>query len=170
MNKDSYTLNDLLIMKMQALYDIEHEIVEALPKMIKAATDEDLKEGFSTHLIETEAQIERLKEVFEILNEKPEKLKVEGIRGILKDGVWVIKNIKNSKALDANLIAAASYVEHYEMAGYIAAISWANILGYSDVADLLEENLSEEKATDEKLSHLASSKIDLEARQLTTEE
>jgi ferritin-like metal-binding protein YciE len=148
------TLKELLVNKIKALYDIESEIIKALPKLSEAATDEDLKAGFDEHLAETEEQARRLEEIFEILGEEPDKLESEAIRGLAKDGEWVAKNIDEGDARDANLIAAASYVEHYEMAGYMAAIMWAKELGENDVADLLKESLEEEEAADEKMSKL----------------
>jgi ferritin-like metal-binding protein YciE len=152
-------LHDILVSKMQALYDVEGEIIKTLPKMAKKASDPDLKEGFETHLEETKNQVKRLEKAFSLLGEKPKKLKSAGIRGIVADGAWVMTTIKGSEAMDANLIAAAQYVEHYEIAGYGSAVEWAREMGHTEVADLLEETLEEEKATDKKLNNLATSKI-----------
>lgn len=151
---DEAPLKSLLIQKLQALYDIESELVKTLPKMATAAKHADLKDGFRNHLAETKEQVKRLEEAFDILGEKPKKLKAEAIRGLAKDGDWVIKNVKGKEALDVNLIAAASYVEHYEMAGYMAALKWAELLGEIEVADLLEATLGEEEMADEKLAEL----------------
>jgi ferritin-like metal-binding protein YciE len=149
--KKNLDLNDLLIQKLSALYDIENHLVKALPKMAKAATDQALKEGFRNHLTETRTHVHRLEKAFKVLGEKPKKLKAEAIRGLVKDGEWVIKNVKPEAALDSNLVRAAQYVEHYEMAGYMGAIAWANILGEKEVRDILEETLTEEQNTDRKL-------------------
>jgi ferritin-like metal-binding protein YciE len=145
-------LRDLFIQKLNALYDIESNIVKALPKMAKAATDKELKKGFTDHLTETKMHIQRLEEAHRMLGVKPKKLKAEGIRGLIKDGEWVIKNIKPKEALDANLARAASYVEHYEMAGYMAAIAWADALGETEVVQLLIDTLEEERSADERLA------------------
>lgn len=148
------SLRDLLIQKINALYDIEQELVKTLPKLGKAATDQKLKEAFRDHLAETRTHVTRLEQIHKLLGEKPKKLKVEGIRGIAKDGAWVIKNTKNDNALDTALIRAAQYAEHYEMAGYMGAIAWANVLGESEIVSLLEDTLAEEQGADQKLMSL----------------
>ncbi len=162
-------LHDLLISKMQALYDVENEIVKELPKMAKKASDEELREGFETHLEETKNQVKRLEKAFSLLGEKPKKLKSAAIRGMAEDASWGMTHIKGSEALDANLIAAAQYVEHYEIAGYGSAVEWAREMGHMEVADLLEETLEEEKATDKKLNMLATSKINERANDMEEE-
>lgn len=154
-----YNLKDLLVHKLKALYDIENELVKALPKMAKNASDSKLKQGFKDHLKETRGQVKRLKDAFKLLKVKPAKTKVEAIRGLAKDADWVMKNIKPKGALDANLIAAARYVEHYEIAGYTSARDWAAELGEPEIVDLLSETLEEEQLTDEKLATLAEAKI-----------
>lgn len=146
------TLKDSLTGKIQALYDIEKEIEKALPNMERAATDPELKEGFTNHLEETKQQIRRLEDIFQLMKQSPKKLKVEGVRGIIQDGEWV-SQVETSPAMkDALLAGAARYVEHYEMAGYLSAIEEAQILGLSEISDLLNATLLEEKATDEKLA------------------
>ncbi len=158
--KKEMDLNDLLINKLSVLYDIEHELIKALPKLIDASTDEELSEAFTTHLEETKNHVRRLEQVFVMLDTSPSKeMKSAGIRGIIEDGAWVIKNVRPPIALDANLIAAASYAEHYEIAGYMAAKEWARTLGYDEIADLLDENLMEEVLADNKLSHIAKQRI-----------
>lgn len=157
------TLNDALVIKIKALYDIENQLLKALPKMAKNSTDPDLKQGFLDHLKETEGQVKRLEKVFKLLDLKPTKTKAEGIRGIIADAQWIIDEKPEKAVLDSMLIANASYVEHYEMAGYIAAASWATALGYTEIADLLDETLEEEQAAAEKLGALADDKIDAEA-------
>jgi ferritin-like metal-binding protein YciE len=142
------TLHDLLTVKIMALYDIETQIVKALPKMAKAATDPGLKKAFANHLEETEKQVERLEEIFEALGMKAKKMKVEAIRGLIEDTEWCIKEKPSPNLLDALLIASARYVEHYEMAGYLSAITWAEKLDLEETAELLRETLEEEKAAD----------------------
>ncbi|MDB5194741.1 MAG: hypothetical protein JWN50_755 [Parcubacteria group bacterium] len=145
------TLRDLLIQKLQALSDIEHELVKALPDMAEAASNPSLKKGFRDHLDETRNHVCRIEDAFALMNEKPKKLKVEAIRGLVKDAKWVMKNVKGTETLDANLIAAARYVEHYEMAGYMGALEWARTLGETKVASLLRATLAEEKKADKTL-------------------
>jgi ferritin-like metal-binding protein YciE len=154
------TLHDLLLAKLSALYDVEKELVKALPKMAKAATDKDLSAGFKSHLEETKDHVKRLEEAFNHLDAAPQKtMKSFGIRGIIKDGDWVIKNVRPKEALDANLIAAASYAEHYEMAGYTAAKEWARMMGHDRVVELLDANLSEEIMADQKMADLGEEGI-----------
>ncbi len=159
MPKSNITLQDLFLMKIQALYDIEQEIIKALPKMAQKAGNMELKKGLEEHLEETREQAERLEQIFGILGERPKKLKVEAIRGIVEDTKWVMSNIKDPQALDASIIAAAQYVEHYEMAGYGTAKEWADMLGLNEARDLLEETLEEEKSADEKLNDVAVSEV-----------
>ena len=161
------TLHDLLITKLQVLADVENVLVKALPKMAKAATDEQLRAGFEEHLEQTKVHAQRLEKMFSLLEASPKKVKSEAIRGLVEDAEWVIKNVKGPEALDANLIAAAQYVEHYEIAGYGSAYEWAMEIEYSEVADLLQQTLLEEKEADEKLSTLAIDKINEKANPQT---
>lgn len=154
------TLRDAFEVKLKALYDMESELVKALPKMADNATDEELKSAFQDHLKETESHVERLEEAFEALDMEPEKIKVEAVRGLVKDAEWIIKQKPDPVALDSMLISAAVYVEHYEMAGYITAQRWATALGYGEIADLLQATLEEEEAGADKLSSLGEDRID----------
>jgi ferritin-like metal-binding protein YciE len=153
------TLTNALIVKLKSLYDIEQQLTKALPKMAKAATNEDLKTAFLDHLEETKGHVKRLEQAFKHLNEKPKALRVEAIRGLVDDAKWVIDQKYEKPALDAMLIGAASYVEHYEMASYMAAARWARTIN-GEVASLLEQTLDEEQAADEKLSGLALLEVD----------
>ena len=154
------TLHDLLIVKLQALHDVEGQIIKALPKLSKAATDPKLKQAFDDHLKESEKQEERIDRALELLGDTAKgKIKSEAIRGLADDGDWVTKNVKDPAARDAMLVAAAQYVEHYEIAGYGTAITWAKLMGHSDVVDLLQETLDEEENADITLSALAESAI-----------
>lgn len=141
------------------LYDVETQLVKALPKMTKKAKHEDLVKGFEAHAQETEGHVVRLEKAFKLLEMKPKKLKSEAIRGLIDDAKWVMKNVVAGPALDANLIAAAQYVEHYEIAGYGTAIEWAKLMQHTEVEQLLVQTLKEEEATDKKLSTLAEKKI-----------
>ncbi len=150
-------------MKLKALYDTELQLAKALPKMAKKATDPELSAGFEDHLAETEEHVRRLEDIFERLGEKASKTKVEAIRGMIADADWLMKNIKDAEALDASLIAAGQYAEHYEMAGYGAAKEWAKLLGLNEIEDILNETLKEEKAADAKLNELATARINEQA-------
>lgn len=156
------TLHELLILKLQSLYDVEQELTKALPRMAKAASNSELSSAFTMHLEETRGQVTRLERAMEILQVPAKKQKVEAIRGMVKDAEWSIKNVKAPEARDAILIAAAQYVEHFEMAGYGTARAWAELMGHTEVADLLQETLDEEGASNEKLNGLAESKINME--------
>jgi ferritin-like metal-binding protein YciE len=158
--QDADTLRTLFEAKIKALYDIETQLVKALPKMAKSATNSELKEGFTDHLTQTEGHVDRLGRIFESMEVKPQKLACDAIRGLIADAEWVIKNTHGAEALDAGLIAAAQYVEHYEIGGYTAAVGWARLLNMDDAAGLLEQTLQEEKDTEETLENLADSEVD----------
>jgi ferritin-like metal-binding protein YciE len=168
--ENAENLHDLLLMKLQVLYGAEQEFTKALPKMAEAATDEDLKMAFQSHLKETERHIQRLNKAFEELDEKPEILESEAVQGLVADTQWCIDNIENSQALDTALTAAGQNVEHFEIAGYGSAASWAETMGHTEVKNLLGETLEEEKAADEKLNGLALAKINEAANDMETEE
>ena len=156
-------LQKLFVHTLKDVYYAETAITKALPKMIEAANSKELKAAFEKHLGETENQIARLKEVFELIGEKASGVPCEAIKGILKEGDEVAEEFEDSKALDAGLIAAAQAVEHYEIARYGALASWADELGMADAAALLNETLEEEEATDEALTQLAETKINVSA-------
>jgi ferritin-like metal-binding protein YciE len=157
------TLHDLLILRLNSLYYTEQELVKALPKMAEAATNTDLAQAFADHADETKNHVTRLEEALASLKEKPQKIKVEAIDGLLADTDWCIKNITDPAALDAALIAAAQYVEHYEVAGYGAARQWAALMDHRKAADLLEQTLVEEEAADGNLNDLALGGINEQA-------
>ena len=144
---------EAFVLKIQSLYDIEKQLEKALPKLAKASSNQELKNGFLSHLEETKGHSERLEKIFEIIGEKPKKEKCEGIRGIIQDGDWVTKVNSTNELKDSMIAAAARYAEHYEMAGYMCAIKMAEELGMSEAADLLSQTLVEEEAADEKLAN-----------------
>jgi ferritin-like metal-binding protein YciE len=162
------TLRDCFLLKTQALYHVENQIVKALPKMIKNATNPKLQESLTDHLAETEEQIVRLEKIFEILDEKPKKIKVEGIRGIIEDGEWCMKQDTNASTLDTLIIGAGRHVEHYEISGYMALRDWARMLDMSEAESLIEETLEEEKNADSALSDV-SAEIATEANDGSTD-
>jgi ferritin-like metal-binding protein YciE len=161
--KNKQTLHDLLITKLQSLLDTENQLIKALPVMAKKATDPDLKKGFEKHTEQTKQHAARLEQAFRALGAPVKKLQGDAIRGLISDAQWVIKNVKGGEALDANLIAAAQYVEHYEMAGYSSALAWAKLMDHDKVADLLKKTLQEEEDTNKELTDLAELKINEEA-------
>ncbi len=153
------TLEDLFHETLKDIYFAEKKILTALPKMAKAAHSEELKAAFEKHHAETEGQVERLEEVFELL-EKPARGKTcQAILGLVEEGQEVMKEFKKSDAHDAGLLSGAQAVEHYEISRYGTLIAWAKQLGMNDAAKLLKQNLDEEKNADMALSKLALSSL-----------
>ena len=167
LTKDIETLHDLFLHQLQDIYYAENQITKALPKMIDKATSPELKQGFETHLRETDGQIARLEQAFEALGEKAKAVTCPAIDGIIKEANEVAGEVADKAVLDAALIAAAQAVEHYEITRYGTLIAWARQLGHTQVAGLLEETLAEEKATDDKLTTLAESKANAAAELAT---
>ncbi|MBW6424901.1 ferritin-like domain-containing protein [Rhizobium sp. XQZ8] len=153
------TLEDLFIDGVKDIYYAERKIVAALKKMIRGTQSQELKAAFETHLQETEGQVERLVQVFEILGKPARGKTCPAIDGIVEEGQEILEEFKNSPALDAGLLAAAQAVEHYEIARYGTLRNWARELGKEDVAQLLEQTLAEEEKTDELLTQLADAKV-----------
>jgi ferritin-like metal-binding protein YciE len=149
-------LNDLFHDTLKDVYFAEKQILKALPKMAKAAESEELKDAFTTHREETEGQIERLEQIFELLGKKPQGKTCEAIKGILDEGTEIMDEFKGTEALDAGLVSAAQAVEHYEMARYGTLKAWATQLGMRDAAKLLDETLAQEKNADKLLSRIAT--------------
>jgi len=157
------TLDDLFEETLKDIYFAEKQIVRALPKMAKAAQSPDLKAGFEKHLRETEGHVERLEQIFEILDRPARGKTCEAIVGILEEGKEIMEDFKGTVALDAGLISAAQAVEHYEIARYGTLKTWARQLGKNDIVRLLEATESEEVATDEALSKLGLKQANLKA-------
>jgi len=162
-SKDIETLHDLFLHTLQDIYYAENQITKALPKMIEKATDDKLRAGFEQHLEETRGQIERLEEVFGLLDEKVKAVDCPAIDGIIKEANEVAGDIADKAVLDAALIASAQAVEHYEITRYGTLIAWAKEMGHKQVIPLLQATLDEERATDEKLSDLAESSANARA-------
>ena len=161
--KDIKSLNDLFMHGLQDLYYAEKQIMKALPDMIEKATNAQLKAGFEKHLAETEGQIERLRQVFELLDADPKGDKCPAIEGILKEGKELMSEIEGDDVMDVGLIAAAQAVEHYEITRYGALIAWATELGRTDCVPLFKANLAEEKATDQTLTAMAERRVNPKA-------
>jgi ferritin-like metal-binding protein YciE len=166
-SKDIATFDDLFLHQLQDVYYAENQIAKALPKMAEKATAATLKKAFETHLSETEGQIVRLERIFELLGEKVKAVTCPAIDGIIKEANEVAGEIDDKAVLDAGLIASAQAVEHYEIARYGTMIAWANQLERPEIAAILQETLDEEYATDDKLTAMATSKINPKAEKVT---
>ena len=165
---DPTTLNKLFIEELRDVYHAEKQLTKALPKLARASTSPDLREGLAAHLEETENHVKRLEQVFEALGESPKTKVCAGMAGIVKEGADLIKEQDKGAALDAGIIAGAQRAEHYEMAAYGSLMAWAKALDHEDVIELLEATLEEEKAADAKLSQLAEGGINDAAATLVT--
>jgi len=163
MAKKPKLLADLFHDTLKDVYFAEKTILKTLPKMAKSAQSKDLKAAFVKHEKETRGQVKRLEQVFKIFGKKPQAKKCEAIMGITKEGAEIMTEYKGMPALDAGLLAAAQAVEHYEMSRYGTLRTWAEELGMSDAAALLETTLKEEKSTDSALTTLAKSVVNIEA-------
>jgi len=153
MTKDS--LRELYVDELRDLYSAEKQLTKALPKIAKAATSGDLRMGFEQHLEQTKGHVERLEEIFGLLEERPGGKKCVGMEGLVKEGSEVMEEDISDDAMDAALIAAAQRVEHYEIAAYGTVAAYADLLGESEHASLLRQTLDEEKETDRKLTELS---------------
>lgn len=162
------TLQDLFVDELKDLYSAENQLLKAIPKMAKAATSKDLKAGFEKHLKQTQGHVERLEQICEGLEVSPKGKTCKAMEGLVKEGGEVIKEDMEPEVKDAALIAAAQRVEHYEMAGYGCVRTYANLLGNSKAAKLLQQTLNEEGDTDKALTKLAE-KINVEAEETEDE-
>ena len=162
-SKDIKTLDDLFVHGLQDIYYAEKQITKALPQMIKQASDPQLKSGFEQHLRETEGQIKRLEQVFQMHGQSPKAVDCPAIDGIIKEANQLSGDISDKEVLDAALLASAQAVEHYEITRYGTLIAWAKQLGRPDCASVLEQNLAEEKATDQRLTQMAEAKVNAKA-------
>jgi len=161
--KDIKTMDDLFVHTLRDIYYAENQIVKALPDMIEKATTPGLKQGFQTHLGETKNHVKRLEQVFKMLGQEIEGVDCPAIDGIIEEADDIAGEVDDKNVLDAALIAAAQAVEHYEMTRYGTLIAWAKLLGRTDCASLLQQNLEEEKAADTKLTKLAEGQVNRKA-------
>lgn len=157
------TMHDLMIVELKDLYSAESQLVKALPKMVKGATTPSLREAFSDHLAQTEEHVSRLDDVFEILGTSPRGVTCKGMEGLIAEGAEMLAKEGDDIVRDAGLIAAAQRIEHYEIAAYGSTLAFARLMGHSDVAELLEATLAEEKTADERLSVLAEEEVNIAA-------
>ena len=157
------SLQDLYLEQLKDLHSAEEQIIEALPKMIEQTKNPELRQGFEKHLSQTKEQLRRLEQIGQRAGQKLSGHKCKGMEGLLEEGEELMKKRADSDVLDAALIAAAQRVEHYEMAGYGCARTYARLLGLNDDAKLLQQTLDEEGDTDHKLTDLAERVINIEA-------
>ncbi len=165
---DKQSVKDLLEDEIKDLYSAEKQLTKAIPKMAKGSNDESLATAFTKHLKETEAQVARLEEVSKLLDMKPTGKKCEGMEGVIKEGAEALEEEGDETILDLGIIGAGSRVEHYEMAGYMTAISLAERLGEREVVGLLQKSLAEEQAAEQTLRKIAgvlikSANVEVEA-------
>jgi ferritin-like metal-binding protein YciE len=158
-------LDELFHDTLKDIYYAERKILAALPKMAKAAQNNELAAAFEKHHDETEGQIERLEEIFGEIEEKPQGKRCDAIEGILEEGKEIMQEYKGSPALDAGLLAAAQAVEHYEISRYGTLKTWAEKLGLENAVNLLQATLQEEEATDETLTEIAETAVNAAAQQ-----
>ena len=158
------TLEDLFHDTLKDIYYAERKILKTLPKMARGAQSPKLKAAFETHKEETEDQVERLQQVFEIIGKRPRAKTCPAIDGIVEEGEEIMEEFKGTAALDAGLLAAAQAVEHYEISRYGTLRAWAQQLGYKDAVKLLDATLSEESKTDEALTKLAETAVNTAAQ------
>jgi ferritin-like metal-binding protein YciE len=156
-------LNDLFLDTLKDIYFAEKQILKTLPKMAKAASSDKLRAAFEKHKGETEAQVGRLEQIFEMIDKPARGKTCEAIQGLLDEGKEIMEEYKGCEALDAGMLAAAQSVEHYEISRYGTLKQWAQQLGMKDAVCLLDETLQEEKKTDEALTSLAEASVNLAA-------
>jgi ferritin-like metal-binding protein YciE len=162
-SKGIKNMDDLFVHTLRDIYYAEKQIVKALPDMIEKANDPQLKQGFQTHLRETENHVKRLEQVFRLTGKKAQGVDCPAIDGIIKEANEVAGEVEKKSVLDAALIAAAQAVEHYEMTRYGTLISWAKELGRNDCVALFQQTLDEERATDRKLTAMAEGQVNRKA-------
>jgi ferritin-like metal-binding protein YciE len=166
----AHTLEDLLVETMRDTYNAEKQLVKALPKMAKAAKSDELRTAIEDHLEVTRRQVTRLERVFKELGVAVRGKHCVAMEGLIEEGKEMIEEDHDPEVLDAGLIAAAQKVEHYEIAAYGTMRTWAEMLGHSKAAQLLEESLNEESEADEKLSQLAMTTVNMDAEDGSDEE
>ncbi len=157
------TLKDLFVHTLQDVYYAEQRIVEALPKMIEKAETNELRNVLNSHLAETEKQVERLEQVFEMIDESPSTEECQAVDGLIEEAEELMNEVDDKNVLDAGIVAAGQAVEHYEIARYGSLIAWADQIGLGKAKDLLEKTLEEEKRADKLLTEVALQNINRQA-------
>ena len=158
-------LNDLFLETLKDIFSAEKQLLRALPKMARAAESDELRQAFETHKEETQGQVERLEQVFEIVGKRAAGKTCEAMQGLVAEGQEIMEEFKGSDALDAGLIASAQTIEHYEISRYGTLRTWAEQLGMRDAVTLLEQTLNEEKKTDQLLTKIAERSANRQAEQ-----
>ncbi len=153
------SMENLFLHELKDVYSAEKQILKALPKVAKKAANPELKQGLEEHMEQTEEQVRRLEEIFEMLEQRPKAMKCKGMEGIIEEAEEALKMKGSPDTLDAGIIMAAQKVEHYEIAAYGSLATWADMMGRKDIKRLLGETLEEEEDTDQKLTDLAKSGI-----------
>ena len=164
------SLKELYVDELKDLYSAEKQLVKALPKMAKNATNPELQQAFTQHLEETEGHVERLEQIFEMLGERPGGKKCKGMEGLIEEAKELLEEDAGEDVLDAGMISKAQHVEHYEIAGYGTVRTWAKQLGLEDQAELLQQTLDEESNANELLTQIAETSVNLEAEMGSEEE
>lgn len=164
MDSSQNELHEIFLEELADIYNAEQQLTKALPKMAKAAQSEQLRQAFEMHLEETQNQIRRLEEAVQSLDESLKRKKCKAMQGLIEEAKEILQEQKGSSALDAAMIGAAQKVEHYEIATYGTLCRWAELMGHTEALNLLKENLSEEKAADEKLTQVADSTANVQAQ------
>ncbi len=162
-SKDIKTMDDLFVHQLQDIYYAEKQLVKALPKMAEKASNPQLKQGFLSHLEETQTHVQRLEQVLKMHNTEVKAVDCPAIDGIIEEADEVTGEVADKAVLDAALINAAQAAEHYEIVRYGSLVAWAKQLGRADCASLLQKTLDEEKAADKKLTSLAEGGVNLRA-------
>lgn len=165
MANTAQSFEELNLHALQDIYDAEQQALKAYPELIEAVSSQELKSAFQQHMQETQGQVQRLEQVFSMMGQKPQSKTCVAMQGLIKEAQEIIKMKGDPTVKDAGLIAAAQKQEHYEIAAYGTARTWAQMLGHQDAAQLFEQTLKEEEATDKKLTKLAESVINVRAAQ-----
>jgi len=164
------TMHDLMIAELKDIYSAETQLVKALPKMAKGATTPSLRKAFEDHLEQTQEHVARLEQIFELLGESPRGKKCKGMEGLLEEGGEMLEEEGDDTVRDAGIIASAQRVEHYEIAAYGSSLAFATLMGHTEIAELLETTLNEEKAADKLLSTIAEDEVNIAAPGMEAEE
>jgi len=164
------TMQDLLIAELKDIYSAETQLVKALPKMAKGVTAPSLRKAFEDHLEQTQEHIARLEQIFETLGASPRGTRCKGMEGLLEEGEGMLEEDGDDTVRDAGIIASAQRIEHYEIAAYGSSLAFATLLGHTEIAELLETTLNEEKATDELLSTIAEEEVNVSAPGMEADE
>ncbi len=164
------TMHDLMIAELKDLYSAETQLMKVLPKMAQGVSTPSLRTAFEDHLVQTQEHVSRLEQICEMLGTSPKGKKCKGMEGLLEEGVEMLEEEGDAHVKDAGIIAAAQRMEHYEIAAYGSTLAFATLMGHSEIADLLETTLNEEKATDALLSSIAEDEVNVAAPGMEAEE